>query len=113
MTKSNKININAVVSKQQTKIKSKKEDDQSAQEILFFEQIEDLKTNRGLRKYYARKVYQFLVVYCVVVVIFLLLQGFSICDFNLPVSVLVTIAGSTTVSAIGLVGLVIKGLFEK
>jgi hypothetical protein len=61
---------------------------------------------------YANKVFIFVCVYCGVIAVFLLLNGFKPWGFNLSDAVLGIIAGSTAVSAIGLVGFVVSGLFR-
>ena len=61
---------------------------------------------------YAKRVYRFLIGYCVVVTLILLAQGFKWWNFNLPESVLAVLAGSTAAAAIGLVGFVVSGLFK-
>lgn len=60
---------------------------------------------------YANKVFGYLVGYSIVVTIIMLLDGFSLFGFDLANYVLGIIAGSTAVSAIGLVGFVVSGLF--
>jgi len=64
-----------------------------------------------LMKPYANKVFNFLVGYCLVIGLMLFLDGFKVCGFSLPEPILGIIAGSTAVSAIGLVGWVVKGIF--
>lgn len=66
----------------------------------------------SLMEPYANKVYLFLVSYCCFVGACLLLQGFSLGGFRLSDTVMAVIAGSTAVSAIGLVGFVVSGLFK-
>lgn len=61
---------------------------------------------------YAHRIYWFLVGYCGTILGLLLLQGFRFWNFDLPESVLLVISGSTAVSAIGLVGFVVSGLFR-
>ncbi len=82
-------------------------------EELKREELYNLELYRKLREKYAKYVFRFLVFYCIIVFALIILHGFSICNFKLHSSVLVTIAGSTAVSAIGLVGIVITGLFDK
>jgi hypothetical protein len=60
---------------------------------------------------YANKVFYFLIGYCVFVGAILLLDGFPCFRFHISDVVLGVIAGSTAVSAIGLVGFVVSGLF--
>jgi hypothetical protein len=63
-------------------------------------------------KPYANKVFWFVVWYCVVVGAMLLLAGFrAVTGFVLSDTILSIIAGSTAVSVIGLIGMVISGLF--
>ncbi len=77
------------------------------------EEVENIKADRELRKKYASRVWGFLVCYLITVIVFLLMSGFSICGFKLHDAVLVTLAGSTAVAAIGLVGIIAKGLFNQ
>ncbi|MFB9374527.1 hypothetical protein ACFFUB_11220 [Algimonas porphyrae] len=59
---------------------------------------------------YAKNVFAFVCVYCIGVFVLLLLQG--ACEsFDLSDTVLGIIAGSTAVATLGLVGIVLKGLF--
>jgi hypothetical protein len=60
---------------------------------------------------YADKVFWFLVWYCVFVGVIVLFSGFSPFGFKISDAVMCVIAGSTAVSAIGLVGFVVNGLF--
>lgn len=60
----------------------------------------------------ATRTFIFLCCYCLGALGVILLQGFHWHGFNLDASVLQVLIGSTAVSAIGLVGLVIKGMFE-
>jgi len=61
---------------------------------------------------YTWAVFWFVVGYCALVAILLLLSGWSNhTDFKLSDTVLSIIAGSTAVSVIGLIGMVITGLF--
>jgi hypothetical protein len=64
-------------------------------------------------KEYVDKVFNFVAVYCGVVAIFLFLCAMPGDEFSLPESILAIIAGSTAVSVIGLIGLVITGLFGR
>ena len=80
------------------------------------EEVENIKADRELRKKYADQIITFLIYYSIGVALFLLLSGVSICGFTLltlPEKVLVTLAGSTAVAAIGLVGFIAKGLFNQ
>ena len=80
---------------------------------LHRENIENIIADRDLRKKYASHVWWFLVCYLITVIVFLLMSGFSICGFKLHDAVLVTLAGSTAVAAIGLVRIIAKGLFSQ
>lgn len=59
---------------------------------------------------YVNKVFNFVAIYCGIVGAFLFLHALQI-RFELPEPILAIIAGSTAVSVIGLIGLVITGLF--
>ncbi|MEW9855897.1 hypothetical protein [Novosphingobium sp. M1R2S20] len=59
---------------------------------------------------YVNKVFRFVAWYCVAVGIVLVACGLQV-GFALPETILAIIAGSTAVSVIGLIGLVITGLF--
>ena len=65
----------------------------------------------GLLAPYSNKVFVFLCSYGVAAFILLLLNGFHLHGFSLDTTVMSFVVGSTAVSAIGLVGLVIRGIF--
>ena len=73
-------------------------------------ELEDL---RGLRKKYASRVFGFMVAWTAVVAGLLILDGFSLWGFELDTTVLTTIIGGTTISVIGLVLAIIRGLFPR
>ena len=60
---------------------------------------------------YTNKVFWFVVWYCVVVGVILVADGIVGSGFDLKESTIGIIAGSTAVSVIGLIGMVISGLF--
>lgn len=61
---------------------------------------------------YADKVYGFVLGYCIVVAVFLILAAFRAhTGFELSDTILAIIAGSTAVAVIGLIGMVVSGLF--
>ncbi|MBW6522427.1 hypothetical protein KZ810_02855 [Sphingomonas sp. RHCKR47] len=63
---------------------------------------------------YSDNVFRFVVCYCIAVGCMLLLAGFhKHTDFELPDTILAIIAGSTAVSVIGLIGMVVSGLFGR
>lgn len=62
---------------------------------------------------YVNKVFNFVAVYCATVAIFVFMSALGQPGFKLPESILAIIAGSTAVSVIGLIGLVISGLFGR
>ena len=74
-----------------------------------------LKQMTDLRRRVANKVYWFLVFWSVAI-LFLVscsaLRRYGFEDFEIPNTVLTVLVGSTTVSAIGLVGFITKGLFH-
>jgi len=66
----------------------------------------------GMLEEYSNKVFWFVVFYCLVVGIMLVLAGWNDrTGFSLSDTILGIIAGSTAVSVIGLIGMVISGLF--
>lgn len=71
--------------------------------------IEQVKAE--LIKPYANKVFWFVVAYCTTVGLFLYADGRMDNGFDLAESTIGIIAGSTAVSVIGLIGMVISGLF--
>jgi hypothetical protein len=72
----------------------------------------DRRANRVLRFRYARAVYRYLVWYSIGSAALVLLDGFDFTHFHLPEIALAAIVGGTAVSAIGLVGFVVQGLFR-
>jgi hypothetical protein len=60
---------------------------------------------------FAEKVFAFVALYCVAVFALLIASGQQRGSFHLSDTVLSVIAGSTAVSVIGLIGMVISGLF--
>ncbi len=69
------------------------------------------KVKAEMMKPYAGKVFWFVAFYCVGVGGLLLLQGFKTNGFTLPATVLDIIAGSTATSVLGLIGIIVSGLF--
>ena len=91
---------------------AKEEASLQEQQVLYLkEQINELTDLRGLRKTYAGRVYWFLVIWCLLLLIILVFQGFSISGFILSEATMVTLVGGTTASVIGLVGFIVRGLF--
>lgn len=72
----------------------------------------DLRVNRRMRRDYGRAVFIYLVAYSIFAAVVIVLSGWKIGGFELPQVVLAAIVGSTAVSAIGLVGIVVTGLFK-
>lgn len=60
---------------------------------------------------YAAKAFGFMCVYCGFVALVLLADGLSAFGFSLPHGVLKLLVGSTAVTVIGLVGMVLTGVF--
>lgn len=60
---------------------------------------------------WANKVFFFVCIYCSVLFGLVLLAGFKVCNFQLSDTVLAVLAGGTAVSVIGLIGIVVGGLF--
>ena len=80
--------------------------------LTYYEEIiKDLIHYRGLRQKFSNKVFRFLTTWCICVLALILLSGFFD-TFKISDAVLVTLCGGTTVSAIGLVGFIVQGLFN-
>lgn len=75
------------------------------------EENNNLRHNRNLREEYAKKSWWFLCGYTGVSFSIIVLDGFSFWGFDLNWPVLSVIAGSTAISAIGLIMQVNRGLF--
>lgn len=84
------------------------------------ERCEDVVANRGLRKEYASKVFIFMCAWSALVFLIVILDALTYnppigvqkdLSFRLSSSVMTTLIGGTTVSVIGLVGFIVKGLF--
>jgi hypothetical protein len=75
------------------------------------EENENLRTTREMRQTAARSAFYYLCVLSGAVFFLLLADGFHLWGFHLDRVVLTTLAGGTFVSAIGLFGIVVKGLF--
>lgn len=60
---------------------------------------------------YVNKVFNFVAAYCAIVAALLIAHGIKCVGFALPETILAIISGSTAISVIGLIGLVITGLF--
>ncbi len=105
-------------------IRSKGKDEQDQQEKLDYdhqrvltEQIKqanlDARTNRDMRRDYGKAVFRYLLGYSIFAGLVVVLAGWgTVTGFMLPVAVLTALVGSTAVSAIGLVGIVVTGLFR-
>lgn len=76
------------------------------------ERIKDQISDRTLREKYAKRLFWFLCVYNVVVLLIVVMQGFPSCPFELPEMVLLTLVGSNAIAAFGLVSTVSRGLFK-
>lgn len=83
---------------------------EEGQNSLLKERLKDLRHYRDLRQHISSKVFKFLVVWSLC--LFALIVANALWDaFTIPEPVLVTLCGGTTVSTIGLVGFIVKGLF--
>lgn len=68
---------------------------------------------RGMRECYAGRAYWYLAAYSLACLLLLVFDGFHFWGFSLSDSILLALVGSTAVSIIGLVGIVLTGLFPK
>jgi hypothetical protein len=75
------------------------------------EENDNLKSTRQLREESARRTYHYLVCLSLGVFTILILDGFKFWGFSLQNQILITLSGGTFASAIGLVAIVVKGLF--
>ena len=82
-------------------------DDQERQE-----KIEDIRSDRALRKKYADRILGFLELYALAVFILLIADGANANGFDIPENAIIALVGSTAIAAIGLVGFIAKGLFK-
>ena len=64
-----------------------------------------------LIKPYARRAFIFMCTYCFAIALFLIMDAFRICGFNLEPGIMEILVGSTAVTVIGLVGMVLTGIF--
>ena len=83
-----------------------------AEAEALIEENRDKRALRKLRFQYAKHVYWFLIWYCTGALSIVLLDGFKVGGFDVQDTALTVIVGSTAVSAIGLVGFVVNGLFS-
>jgi hypothetical protein len=86
--------------------------DRKAAERLEEETLQDRTSTRTLRERYATRVFWYLICYSLAALALVGLQGWRVYGFQLDGYVIGLIVGSTAVSAIGLVGFVVKGLFR-
>lgn len=72
---------------------------------------ETTRTLNDLIKPSATKAFRFMWAYCSAVFLLLLLHGFKAFGFSLPDDVLAFLVGSTATTVLGLVGMVLTGIF--
>ena len=98
----------------------KEEDTQSLREALNFsdvggeillEHVKNEKSTRALRETTAKMAFIYLCALSLSVFLLVLFHGFRVFSFQLDTIVLTTLSGGTFISAIGMFGLVVKGLF--
>lgn len=75
------------------------------------EELEEKKANRKLRQKTAHSVFRFMYIWSALLWGLIFIVGFK-SDFQFDSKVLITLIGGSSVSVIGLVGFVIKGLFS-
>ncbi|WP_231739245.1 hypothetical protein [Novosphingobium sp. FSW06-99] len=73
--------------------------------------VRTIETLDSLIKPMANRAFVFMCVYCGVVALLVTFHGFKLRNFNLPDSVLQFLVGSTATTVIGLVGMVLTGIF--
>ena len=72
-------------------------------------ELESEKQKLKLKEKFANRIFYFLIAWCLLLFIFLFLQG--ICFLNLHFSILGVLAGGTTASMIFTMQIILKGLF--
>lgn len=87
------------------------EEDWAFESLHQQEQLETLKNNRDLRTKYAKYLFWYLVTWSAFVAIVVFLEGFECIRFALESSVLSVLLGTTTVSVLGLMLAILRGLF--
>lgn len=110
-----KISINKEDLPSKPSEKEKQELDQferKERETRLSEEIADKQSYRRLREKYANLAFKFLSIWAFLVFLILFFAGFSCRGFHLPDATLSVLVGSTTVSAIGLVITIARGLFR-
>ncbi len=90
----------------------KRQEEASYREELENQEIEDRKSNRQLREKYANKMFWYMCIWSVIVLLILVCSGLQCFDFQLDKWVLVTLIGSTTISVFSIVRAIIEGLFK-
>lgn len=75
------------------------------------EAVAGARSRREMREDYAKKIFYYLIGYSIGAFTLLMLNGFQVRGFHISDVPLTAIVGSTAVSAIGLVGFVVNGLF--
>lgn len=93
-------------------VEKKDEIDKRAEKTLQDQAIADSELARQLREKYSERVFWYLVAYSSAAIVILVFQGFGIWSFKLDTAVMALLVGSTAVSAIGLVAVVVRGLFK-
>lgn len=73
----------------------------------------DRRLTRTMRQEYANRAYWYFISYSIICLLLLLADGSSSCTLKLPNSVMLALVGTTAVSVLGLVGIVLTGLFPK
>ena len=72
---------------------------------------ETVRTLNALIAPFANKAFWFMCGYCGIVGLMVFFHGFTFCGFSLPDSALNFLVGSTAAAVIGLVGMVLTGIF--
>ena len=75
--------------------------------------VDDLIQDRDQRKTYGRRLYWLIVAWLIVIGLIVLLHGFICIPFELSVTIMATLIGSTTASVLGLFAIVANYLFPK
>ena len=86
-------------------------------EELEKQDVKDRESNRELRENYANKMFHYMCMWSLFIVIVIMLSGFNFSEwkfnFQLDRWVLMTLIGSTTVSIFAIIQAIIKGIFKE
>ena len=87
-------------------------EDSAADSELRKAEAAQLRSTTELREKFSDKVYKFNIAWSSCVFVILLLSGFGLWSFQLSDNVLIAVIGTALVNVIGLIAIILKGLFQ-